>query len=83
MLPHWSKVEWCCTALLLFREDPEPCVIIDPEPCYLGKTLCALKLIIFVAEEFNVVQKEVSGLLKGKILVGHALRNDLKVGVNF
>lgn len=30
-------------------------------------------------EEFDVVQKEVADLLKGRILVGHALRNDLKV----
>ncbi|KAB1279806.1 RNA exonuclease 4 [Camelus dromedarius] len=29
-------------------------------------------------EEFEVVQKEVAGLLKGRILVGHALHNDLK-----
>jgi len=29
------------------------------------------------------VQKEVSDLLKGRILVGHALHNDLKVGVGF
>ncbi|XP_077005192.1 RNA exonuclease 4 [Tamandua tetradactyla] len=30
-------------------------------------------------EEFEVVQKEVAELLKGRILVGHALHNDLKV----
>ncbi|XP_037303422.1 RNA exonuclease 4-like [Manduca sexta] len=30
-------------------------------------------------EEFTVVQKEVSDLLKGKILVGHSLKNDLSV----
>ncbi|XP_024960650.1 RNA exonuclease 4 [Cynara cardunculus var. scolymus] len=30
------------------------------------------------AKDFRVVQKEVAELLKGKILVGHALRNDLK-----
>ncbi|KAB0394056.1 hypothetical protein E2I00_001760, partial [Balaenoptera physalus] len=29
-------------------------------------------------EEFEVVQKEVADLLKGRILVGHALHNDLK-----
>lgn len=39
-------------------------------------------ILFFVAEEFTVVQKEVSDLLKGRILVGHALRNDLKVGVD-
>ncbi|KVI01625.1 hypothetical protein Ccrd_020100 [Cynara cardunculus var. scolymus] len=31
-----------------------------------------------LAKDFRVVQKEVAELLKGKILVGHALRNDLK-----
>lgn len=31
------------------------------------------------AKEFLVVQKKVSDLLKGRILVGHALHNDLKV----
>lgn len=30
-------------------------------------------------EEFEVVQKDVAEMLKGRILVGHALRNDLKV----
>lgn len=30
-------------------------------------------------EEFEVVKKEVAAMLKGRILVGHALRNDLKV----
>ncbi|KAJ8704857.1 hypothetical protein PYW08_012177 [Mythimna loreyi] len=30
-------------------------------------------------EEFTVVQKEVSELLKGRILVGHSLKNDLSV----
>ncbi|XP_027725506.1 RNA exonuclease 4 [Vombatus ursinus] len=30
-------------------------------------------------EEYQIVQKEVSELLKGRILVGHALHNDLKI----
>lgn len=30
-------------------------------------------------EDFKVVQKEVADILKGKQLIGHALRNDLKV----
>lgn len=30
-------------------------------------------------EDFEVVQKEVANILKGRILVGHALHNDLKV----
>uniref|UniRef100_A0A8C3W5D3 RNA exonuclease 4 n=1 Tax=Catagonus wagneri TaxID=51154 RepID=A0A8C3W5D3_9CETA len=30
-------------------------------------------------EEFEIVQEEVAALLKGRILVGHALHNDLKV----
>lgn len=35
--------------------------------------------VLFPGEEFEVVQKEVADLLKGRILVGHALHNDLKV----
>ncbi|KAK7101817.1 uncharacterized protein [Littorina saxatilis] len=34
---------------------------------------------LWKAEEFLVVQREVSDLLKGRVLVGHALHNDLKV----
>lgn len=30
-------------------------------------------------EEFEVIQKEVAEMLRGRILVGHALHNDLKV----
>lgn len=33
----------------------------------------------FSGEVFEVVKKEVAAMLKGRILVGHALRNDLKV----
>lgn len=33
----------------------------------------------FAAEDIYTVQKDLSNLLKGRILVGHALRNDLKV----
>lgn len=36
---------------------------------------------VMAAKEFWVVQKEVAELIKGRILVGHALHNDLKVGV--
>lgn len=35
---------------------------------------------VIAAKEFWVVQKEVAELIKGRILVGHALHNDLKVG---
>lgn len=31
------------------------------------------------ARDFHTVQKKVAELIKGRILVGHALRNDLKV----
>jgi len=31
------------------------------------------------AKDFMTVQKKVADLLKGRILVGHALHNDLKV----
>ncbi|NWU51161.1 REXO4 exonuclease, partial [Dromas ardeola] len=34
---------------------------------------------INTGEDFKTVQKEVAGILNGRILVGHALRNDLKV----
>ncbi|NXF76748.1 REXO4 exonuclease, partial [Sclerurus mexicanus] len=34
---------------------------------------------INAGEDFKTVQKEVADILKGRILVGHALRNDLKV----
>ena len=32
-----------------------------------------------IAPSFSEVQKQVSDLLKGRILVGHAVQNDLKV----
>ena len=32
-----------------------------------------------VAPEFSVVQKQVSDMLKDRILVGHSVQNDLKV----
>lgn len=32
-----------------------------------------------LGEDFKTVQKEVAEILKGRILVGHALQNDLKV----
>lgn len=36
-------------------------------------------LILFVAKDFCTVQKKVAELIKGRVLVGHALHNDLKV----
>lgn len=47
-----------------------------------GPDLCVAKIHFFGSfsgEEFEVVQKEVAEMLKGRILVGHALHNDLKV----
>lgn len=35
--------------------------------------------LITAAKEFWAVQKQVAELIKGRILVGHALHNDLKV----
>jgi len=35
----------------------------------------------YTAVDFKVVQKEVSDLLIGRILVGHAVQHDLKVGI--
>ena len=34
---------------------------------------------VYLAPEFSVVQKQVSELLDGRILVGHSVQNDLKV----
>ena len=36
-------------------------------------------LLCFVACNFHTVQKEVSDIIKNRILVGHAIRNDLQV----
>ncbi|CAN1249053.1 RNA exonuclease 4 [Linum perenne] len=36
-------------------------------------------LVCFTAKNFPIVQKKVAELIKGRILVGHALSNDLKV----
>lgn len=45
-------------------------------------SVCSWKMFLCVAllgEDFKTVQKEVAEILKGRILVGHALQNDLKV----
>lgn len=36
-------------------------------------------MLMFIAEEISVVQKEVDVILKGRVLVGHAITNDEKV----
>ena len=36
-------------------------------------------MMIFAAKEFCLVQTKVADLIRGKMLIGHALRNDLKV----
>lgn len=33
----------------------------------------------FTGEDVHVVQKEVADILQGRIVVGHAIHNDLKV----
>jgi DNA polymerase III epsilon subunit-like protein len=43
------------------------------------KVVVLLNFVCAFFLEFSVVQKEVAALLKGRILVGHALENDLKV----
>jgi len=49
---------------------------------------CVLELIfvyfqsIKLGEAFKIVQKEVHDILKGRILIGHAIHNDLKVTIN-
>ncbi|KAF3654943.1 RNA exonuclease 4 [Capsicum annuum] len=39
---------------------------------------CLLRDMSNIAKDFHVVQEEVAALIKGRILVGHALRNDFK-----
>jgi len=36
-------------------------------------------IVLSLGEDFKTVQKEVADILNGRILVGHALHNDLKV----
>ena len=38
-------------------------------------------IIFFLAPEFKTVQLEVSKILRGKVLVGHSLKNDFEVGL--
>lgn len=40
------------------------------------------QLISLAAKDFNIAQRKVADILKGRILVGHALRNDLKASTN-
>lgn len=63
----------------------------DSVYCYSSKdtvtsqkrcSVCSWKVfpcVAFLGEDFKTVQKEVAEILKGRILVGHALKNDLKV----
>ena len=44
------------------------------KPCLFSKTFS-------LAPDFKNVQKEVSELIKGRILIGHAVHHDLKVHV--
>ena len=37
---------------------------------------------MFAGKDFKVVQKEVSDILQGRLLVGHAVHHDLKVSIN-
>lgn len=47
---------------------------------FKGMTILVIDFFIFsTADNFSLVQEEVSSILKGRILVGHALHNDLKV----
>lgn len=39
----------------------------------------AVKNFSFTGEEVKIVQREVAEILKGRIVVGHAIHNDLKV----
>lgn len=37
---------------------------------------------VSAAKDFQAVQKKVAEFIKGKILVGHAVHNDLKVSIS-
>lgn len=37
------------------------------------------QFVVYTAEDFAVVQAEVYNIISGRILVGHAVHNDLKV----
>lgn len=39
-----------------------------------------MHIIFSSAKDFRVVQKRVAEIIMGRLLVGHALHNDLKVG---
>ena len=39
-------------------------------------------MMLSAAKEFRLVQNKVAEFIKGRILVGHALRNDLKVSIS-
>jgi hypothetical protein len=34
---------------------------------------------LFLGKEFSMVQREVSSMIKGRLLVGHAIHHDLQV----
>uniref|UniRef100_A0A2P2IYV1 Uncharacterized protein MANES_03G104200 n=1 Tax=Rhizophora mucronata TaxID=61149 RepID=A0A2P2IYV1_RHIMU len=46
--------------------------------CLKTVTFLMNGLTSFAAKDFSTVQKKVAEIIKGRILVGHALRNDLK-----
>lgn len=50
-------------------------------PFFISLYFSCWILILLAAKNFNVVQKKVAELIKGRILVGHALHNDLKVSI--
>ena len=54
------------------------CSFVDRSACNF-LCVCDVCLCVHVGSEFVDVQKEVAGLLKGRVLVGHGLRHDLKV----
>ena len=54
------------------------CIEIIRLPLFTGRNLYLLTPCS-AAEKFEDVQKDVASLLEGRILVGHAVHNDLKV----
>lgn len=58
----------------------------DACTCKPSFNIIVLKFVscsVYTGEEFTIVQKKVSDIIKGRILVGHALRHDLQVTFKF
>ena len=56
-------------------------ILRSPDKCAYLKIIFyfSTKFCTFLGMEFSQVQMDVAEILKGRLLVGHALENDLKV----